>query len=407
LNVDPDTGEILTTSDVRIACKDRRTILCPSCAAVYKADAWFLVTAGLAGGKGMPETLTEHPRLFLTLTAPTFGAVHTIADDSACRPRFNQGCGHGRPEGCGERHDPGDDVLGSPLCEECFDWEGAVLWNATSSRLWNRTIERCGDSLLPREVSASLSFESRWASSICGLQRRNAEGSSTSTSCFEQMVLRQRAHRLDGLPRHFSRGHSVDSQAIATTEVPTGAGNSAGWGSQLEIADLGAMPTDAARVAGYVANHAKYVTKTTGGSIEFARSFAHRLQIERLDTLPHLRRMALTAWRLGGRKDLRALRLWAHAHTLGYRGQLMTKSRGYSTTFASLRGARIDFRAAQSREDPIKGTFGYEGRGYDDPDTARLAEMFFKLEQDTRREARRSMRADQCPNRAPEDSIEG
>jgi hypothetical protein len=35
---------------------------------------WQLVYAGLAGGhKGVPESLAEHPQVFATLTAPSFG----------------------------------------------------------------------------------------------------------------------------------------------------------------------------------------------------------------------------------------------------------------------------------------------------------------------------------------------
>jgi hypothetical protein len=59
------------------ACGTRRESRCPSCAAVYRADAYQLLAAGLKGGKGVPETISEHPRLFVTFTAPSFGRVHT------------------------------------------------------------------------------------------------------------------------------------------------------------------------------------------------------------------------------------------------------------------------------------------------------------------------------------------
>ncbi|WP_462203388.1 replication initiator [Frankia sp. CcWB3] len=51
--------------------------LFPACSAVYKRDARRLVLAGLAGGKGVPETVTGHPAWFVTLTAPSFGPVHS------------------------------------------------------------------------------------------------------------------------------------------------------------------------------------------------------------------------------------------------------------------------------------------------------------------------------------------
>ena len=58
-------------------CGNRREAVCPSCAETYRGDAYQLVAAGLRGGKGVPETVSEHPLLFVTLTAPSFGSVHT------------------------------------------------------------------------------------------------------------------------------------------------------------------------------------------------------------------------------------------------------------------------------------------------------------------------------------------
>jgi hypothetical protein len=59
------------------ACGTRRESRCPSCAATYRADTYQLLAAGLRGGKGVPETVAGHPRLFVTFTAPSFGRVHT------------------------------------------------------------------------------------------------------------------------------------------------------------------------------------------------------------------------------------------------------------------------------------------------------------------------------------------
>src|SRR6266542_3015860 len=53
--------------------RNRRASRCPSCSEVYRTDAWQLIAAGLRGGKGLPETVANHPRLFVTFTAPSFG----------------------------------------------------------------------------------------------------------------------------------------------------------------------------------------------------------------------------------------------------------------------------------------------------------------------------------------------
>ena len=59
------------------ACGTRRESRCPSCAATYRADAYQLLAAGLKGGKGVPETVSQPSRVFVTFTAPSFGRVHT------------------------------------------------------------------------------------------------------------------------------------------------------------------------------------------------------------------------------------------------------------------------------------------------------------------------------------------
>jgi hypothetical protein len=68
---DRTTGEVRTVYDserepdgvLLKACGTRRESRCPSCAATYRADAYQLLAAGLKGGKGVPETIAEHPRL--------------------------------------------------------------------------------------------------------------------------------------------------------------------------------------------------------------------------------------------------------------------------------------------------------------------------------------------------------
>jgi replication initiator protein RepSA len=75
---DRQTGEVRTVCDserepdgvLLKACGTRRESRCPSCAATYRADAYQLLAAGLKGGKGVPDTVAGHPRLFVTFTAP-------------------------------------------------------------------------------------------------------------------------------------------------------------------------------------------------------------------------------------------------------------------------------------------------------------------------------------------------
>jgi uncharacterized Zn-finger protein len=87
LLVDASTGRIvdhLDTADtghpVGVRCRNRRGAVCPACSALYRLDAFHVFAAGLRGGKDTPALVADHPRLFVTLTAPSFGRVH-------CGPR--------------------------------------------------------------------------------------------------------------------------------------------------------------------------------------------------------------------------------------------------------------------------------------------------------------------------------
>ncbi len=151
VEIDKETGEMRSVFDsvnepdqtLLIACGNRRESRCPSCAAVYRGDAFHIVASGLRGGKGVPESVAEHPSLFVTFTAPSFGAVHahraTGGVTHPCRPRRSGKCPHGLPLACWRRHDPEDDCVGQALCPRCFDYEGQVLWNALAPELWRRT----------------------------------------------------------------------------------------------------------------------------------------------------------------------------------------------------------------------------------------------------------------------------
>jgi hypothetical protein len=100
--IDQATGEIAPVYDtasepggvLHVACGNRRESICPACSQVYKRDARQLVRAGLAGVKDLPETITGHPCVFATLTAPSF--AHTVEAAKPVRSR--------RPGPRGRRH---------------------------------------------------------------------------------------------------------------------------------------------------------------------------------------------------------------------------------------------------------------------------------------------------------------
>lgn len=80
-----------------------------------KADAFHIIHAGLVGGRDfIPPEVAEHPRVFVTLTAPSFGPVHTrVATGNRtlrCYPRGKAG-----GPSCIARHGVGDPLLGQPI----------------------------------------------------------------------------------------------------------------------------------------------------------------------------------------------------------------------------------------------------------------------------------------------------
>jgi hypothetical protein len=146
--------DTLPDGQIYKACGNRRASLCPSCARTYQADAYQLLRAGLVGGKGIPASVSTHPAVFATLTAPGFGTVHTrhIQRHTCahrkrcdCRPepcharRDQPTCEHGQLAYCYARHEENDSRLGRPLCLDCYDHHHQVVWNLSAGELWRRT----------------------------------------------------------------------------------------------------------------------------------------------------------------------------------------------------------------------------------------------------------------------------
>ena len=131
---------------LRKACGNRREAVCPPCAERYRQDAYHLIAAGLRGGKGVPDTIAEHPAVFVTLTAPSFGLVHTrpLGPDGQprrCRPRRDAPvCPHGVPALLRARCTTRTTRASASRCaRDCFDYAGAVVWNNTLGELWRYT----------------------------------------------------------------------------------------------------------------------------------------------------------------------------------------------------------------------------------------------------------------------------
>ncbi|MBT2390620.1 zinc finger-like domain-containing protein [Streptomyces sp. ISL-1] len=406
--LDTTTGEVLrsyTTSDeptgsLLTACGNRRSSRCPACSRIYATDTYHLIRAGLSGGKTVPDTVRTHPRVFATLTAPSFGPVHN-------RPAV-------RPCRCGTRHERTDPMLGTPLNPATYDYAGAVLFNAHAGALWARfTI------YLRRALATRLGMTQKAARAVLRVSfAKVAEYQKRGLVHFHAVI------RLDGPDGNIQPPPPYATSALLTDAIRAAApraritlvSDAVGereltWGQQLDVREIAAFGTDSEltdqAVAAYVA---KYATKSAdaSGTLDHAL-FCRPCQgrgdtllphgtplpctacdgtgqarpLPRLAVARHVRQMIRTCWDLGRLPEFADLKLWKWAHMLGFRGHFSTKSRRYSVTLGALRDARRAWRTEQARthaslpdQDPtttlVVGHWDYLGSGYS-PGAALLA----------------------------------
>jgi hypothetical protein len=354
------------------ACGNRRAAACPPCSAVYKADAWQLVAAGLKGGKGVPETVAMHPMVFATFTAPSFGPVHTSADPNNAhalcrRRRADERCRHGRAAGCWQRHDDDDPTLGDPICPDCFDYTGVIVWNAVAPELWRRTTI-----YLWRALARTMGMTQK---------RLHGEARISYTKVAEYQrrgsIHLHAVIRLDGAtrsdiaappPNQFSSEQLEEAVRIAAAEVtvPNPLNEPAVvWGEQLYVRKIEPHgdPTPEAAAA-YLA---KYATKSTE---DFAPNGSA--------TRAHIARLYETALELSELPEVSHLRLASAVESIGFHGHWSSRSRQYSTTFAALRQARVEHAKAGAEQDELSEArldreWRYAGIGYTTAGDAWLA----------------------------------
>ncbi|MFJ3922668.1 replication initiator [Streptomyces sp. NPDC090022] len=428
---DKTTGETLhrySTKDepgarLRIACGNRRASRCPSCAWTYAGDTYQLIRAGLAGDdrRNIPSTVREHPRVFATLTAPSFGPVHNRPDSGRCR--------------CGTHHTPQDEELGTALDPATYDYAGAVLFNNHAGGLWSRFTTR-----LRREIAARAGLTQRELAATCRVAfGKVAEFQKRGAIHFHAVI------RLDGWadahtpPPHWASTHLLTEAIRAAAHhtytsitVPAAADQPVRvlrWGTQLDIRPIkafgdGSDITEQA-VASYVAKYATKAAETTGATDTAvhcrkcrgsglsdsyyrpgsALSRCARCQgtglgedLTHLPVSDHVRRLMEACAALQPLYPDRALTRWAHM--LGFRGHFSTKSRAYSTTLGALRQTRADYRAAQEQAsrgldgvEPdtvlVLASWQYAGHGHS-PGEAVLAASIardIQINRDTAREA--------------------
>ena len=131
---------------LRKACGNRREAVCPPCAERYRQDAYHLIAAGLQRRQGRPG----HDRRAPGRVRHADGAELRARAHAPARPGRGAAALPAAPRraglparraavlrrACTTTDDP---CLGEPLCPECFDHAGAVVWNNALGELWRRT----------------------------------------------------------------------------------------------------------------------------------------------------------------------------------------------------------------------------------------------------------------------------
>jgi replication initiator protein RepSA len=360
--IDAVTGEVLSSFSsadqplgvVHVRCGNRRASECPSCSRLYAADMFHLIRAGVTGGKTVPGTVADHPLLFATLTAPSFGRVHT---SGRCHPGDPTArCPHGRLTCCGVVHADGAEgrrsasLLGQPLCADCYDYASHVVWQWFAPDLWRRfaiALHRALAHHLCVPAHALAEVATVQYAKVAEFQRRGAvhfhalirlDGPRTPTGV-AQPPAGVTAELLAGMVREAASTVQLHVPAVDDQDSD----RRLVFGRQLDVRVVRSHRPDddqaltGAQVAGYLA---KYSTKTATDDVATTSAHHRRLQATVADL--HLRAQVAA---LGD--DSSPYRLLGHwGRMLGFRGHFATKSRRYSITLGQLRRAR---QRAQAR----------------------------------------------------------
>ena len=378
--IEASTGLLLdSTTDraITVSCGNRRASRCAYCSTLYKYDAYNLVAAGLRGGKHVPAEVSAHPRLFVTVTAPSFGPVHRGPDKSGqlqpCRPRRDG-------SGCFRWHRADDPLIGTPLDPATYDYTGHALFNALAGKLWSETVteirrtlarllglsRRACERLVRVNFAKVAEYQARGIVHFHAVARLDGpDGAASHPPAWVTPELLEQAIR--------------DAVARTVLEVPESRAlgcPSVGWGEQIDVRAITSANFDDTadltdtKVARYIA---KYATKSAeSAGIELppltcrscdgsgrtenllpcraCQGIGRTIDLDQWEITDHVRRLIETCWLLGAIPELAPLRLRQWAHMLGFGGHFATKSRAYSTTFGALRQERADYTAALDPE---------------------------------------------------------
>lgn len=302
---------------VAVRCKARQVAKCVPCSLAYQLDARRLIRLGFAPER---RTLRNVRWWWLTLTAPgielTGSPVHTARRAGLhlrpCSPRPCFVCNE--PIVCRVCHDPSDPSVGTPIDghHACYRYWAAVRWNHNVPRLWDKTLAKLRASLIgypwTLQYAKVVQWQARGAAHIHAILRTTATAAEIRA-------------------------------AVAAARVDRW-----GWGPQMHLEGLAAAGAETApRAANAISSRidylCRYATRDVRVILPPTPGTARALHIHRLREQAHEMALAL---------DLRdPVRI---ADGLGYGGRVLTHSRSWGASFASLARARRAFVADRAQE---------------------------------------------------------
>jgi hypothetical protein len=320
---------------------------------LYAGDTFQLIRAGVVGGKTVPSRVTDNPLVFATLTATSFGKVHGRRNGARrCHPttRGEATCVHGRARTCTARHGDGDELLGQPLCPDCYDYHSQLVWQWWAPALWRRfTIG------LRRSLAKDLGIAATRLNTVATVQYAKVGELQARGAIHYHALIRLDGPKTDEgfapaptgvdaarLAQHIRRVAYTVRLTVPGVDEHDPA-RALAFGAQVDARPVTAhhrtddpgRGLNAEQVAGYLA---KYATKSAGDDQSQNRDAHHR----RIKAAA--RTLARRAEHSGDPDSpYRLMRRWVHEY--GYRGHFSTKSRRFSITLGALRRARQRARA--------------------------------------------------------------
>lgn len=266
-----------------VRCQSKKASECAACSSLFMTDQKRLIGSGcnISERDGITEQMLAGYRFyFVTLTAPSFGAVHRVpkTKDSLVMQCV-----------CGKSHKYGSAYRGTPVNPRWYKYREQVRWNQASSELFKRTVKYTEDLLPELSWSFAREWQVRGALHFHGIIRVPAS--------YDEVQVWQALQKMGS----YKYGDY-------------------GWGKQFDV--QGIKGESSANSVRYMSKVVSYTAKQQGdvGIISAQR----RTHFERLDW--HAARLVC---RGRGCKGDGTCKGAAH-RSFGYAGQMITRSKDWS-----------------------------------------------------------------------------